>query len=174
MKTLFISLFLASLALPCFSQRSPMGGRPQGNPPPVATKSPKMKRYNVNKEETVNAIAGDIVVSIQNKTNMLCLSATTSDGKTWTVLLGESGITRENLPRIANGQEITITGIKNEHRKKGNTIRPREIVVGDSTLVLLDKDGRPIHLPNMGQGGRPPMSSQGGPGGRGGGPPRRR
>jgi hypothetical protein len=168
MKSFFIPLFLVCLALPCFSQRPPMGG-----PPPAAANKPaKMKKYKVSKEETIHAIAGDVVVSTQGKTNMLCLSAT-AEGKTWAVLLGESGITRDNVPRIASGQEITIIGIKNEHKKKGNTIRPREIVLGNSTLALLDKDGRPIHMPNIRPGDRQQMP-QGGPSGRGGGQPRRR
>ena len=145
MRTLHL-LCACALAIPGFAQEPPRQG--QGG------MQRQMQPYDASKEETIKAKVKDVSEQTRGPMTMVGLTITV-DGKDYQVMLTSAEYLKEKKASYAKGDEITIKGVKSES-PRGLMIRAREITKGEHTLVLLDKDGRPIWRPQGPQGGPPP------------------
>jgi hypothetical protein len=133
-----------------------------------------MQPYDASKEETLKAKVTNVAEQARGPMTTVALTVSV-DGKEYQVMLASAEFLKEKKASFAKDDEIAIKGIKSES-PRGLMIRAREITNGENTLVLLDKDGRPVQgMEPQGRGQAPGGRGQA-PGGRGqgpGGPPRR-
>jgi len=148
MRTLHL-LCVCALFMPGFAQEPPRQGPGQGR---------QMQPYEASKEETLKAKVKEVREQARGPMTMVGLTVTV-DGKDYQVMLAPADFLKEKKASYAKDDEITIKGVKGES-PRGLTIRAREITKGEHTLVLLDKDGRPVAGAGGGQGrpgGQPPQ-----------------
>jgi len=146
-------LCACALFAPGFAQEPPRQGPGQGQ-------GRQMQPYDASKEETIKATIKEVSEQARGPMTMVGLTVTV-DGKDYQVMLASADFLKEKKASYAKDDKITIKGVKGES-PRGLTIRAREVTKGENTLVLLDKDGRPVWRPQGGpqrgpQGGPPPQ-----------------
>ena len=130
MKLLSSLCILAMLSTTGYAQDRPQqGGR-------------QMQPYDASKEETIKTKVTSVSEQARGPMTIVNLTVTI-DGKEHTVMLAPADFLKEKGASFAKDDEITIKGVKSES-PRGLMIRAREVTKGNNTLVLLDKDGRPL------------------------------
>jgi hypothetical protein len=114
-----------------------------------------MRPYDASKEETLKAKVTKVTDQARGPMATVALTVDV-DGKESQVMLASAEFLKEKKASFAKDDEITIKGVKSE-TPRGLMIRAREVTKGESTLELLDKDGRPA------QGLGPQRRGPGGP-----------
>ncbi|MCL1892989.1 MAG: hypothetical protein FWG02_01970 [Holophagaceae bacterium] len=121
-------------------------------PPPPMGQGRQMPPYDASKEETYKAKVTNIAEQVRGQMTTIALTVTIDD-KTFQVPTASVDFLKEKKVSFAKDDEITIKGVKQESPGGMTMIRAREITKGETTLELLDKDGRPIWRPAGGPGG---------------------
>jgi phosphatidylserine decarboxylase len=99
-----------------------------------------LQPYDADKEETIKGMVASVSELASGPETLVCL-AVMVDGKECQLTLAPPSFLKENNASFAKNDEITIKGYKTQNLR-GATIRAKEVIKGEKTLVLLDKDGK--------------------------------
>jgi hypothetical protein len=138
MKALSTICILTAISAVGFAQDPPQ--RPQG-----MGQGRQMQPYDASKEETIKGKVTNVAEQARGQMTVVTLTVSV-DGKDWQVSVGSADFLKEKKVSFAKDDEVTIKGMKSE-TERGARISAREVTKGETTLVLLDKDGRPTWAP---------------------------
>jgi hypothetical protein len=109
-----------------------------------------LQPYDAYKEETIKGTVASVSELASGPETLVCL-AVMVDGKEWQLTLAPPSFLKDKNIGFAKNDEITIKGYKTQNLR-GATIRAREVIKGESVLLLLDKDGRSAWGPKQEKG----------------------
>jgi len=119
-------------------QRPPREGMGQGM-------GRQMQPYDASKEETLKGKVTNVAERAMGQMTTVTITVSV-DGKDWQVNVGTADFLKEKSVSFAKDDEVTIKGVKSE-TERGARIAAKEVTKGETTLTLLDKDGRPAWMP---------------------------
>ncbi|MDR2562165.1 MAG: hypothetical protein LBC63_10405 [Holophagales bacterium] len=138
MKALSAICFLTAFSAIGFAQEPPQR-------PPREGMGRQMQPYDASKEETIKGKVTNVAEMTRGQMTVITLTVSV-DGKDWQVNVGTADFLKEKGVSFAKDDEITIKGVKNE-TERGARISAKEVTKGETTLELLNKDGRPAWIP---------------------------
>jgi len=106
-----------------------------------------LQPYDKFSEETIKGTVASVSELVSGPETLVCLMVTV-DGREWQLTLAPPAFLKEKNASFSKNDEITIKGYKTQNLR-GATIRAREVTKGETTLVLLDKDGKSAWTPKQ-------------------------
>jgi len=106
-----------------------------------------LQPYDTFKEETLKGTVSSVSELVSGPETLVCLTVMV-DGREWQLTLAPPAFLKEKDASFSKNDEITIKGYKTQNLR-GATIRAREVTKGETTLVLLDKDGKSAWVPKQ-------------------------
>jgi hypothetical protein len=97
--------------------------------------------YDASIEETIEAVVSDVTIQTRRAAIGLVTLNVLVQGVEYQLPLAHAYFLNEHKISFSPGDAITIRGIKHE-TPDGSVINAREVINGESRLVLLDDEGR--------------------------------